>query len=61
MRGFELFVRLVTAILRIVNRGKSKRYQDDPARAIAGDDGSVQQSQQTFSELAKQSRSDRVK
>jgi hypothetical protein len=47
-----LAAQLTNIALKVVNYARRKRYLEDPARTVAGDDGRVQQSDKSFSELA---------
>ncbi|BBM66344.1 hypothetical protein VA249_29900 [Vibrio alfacsensis] len=55
-----LLTRLGKAVLNQLNRNKAKEYADDPATAIAHSDERVRQSETSFAELARESKSDRT-
>lgn len=51
----ELITRLIRWFINENNRNKEKQYTDDPAHTISND-GRVQQSDKTFTELAEQTK-----
>lgn len=56
----ELTVRILNAVLNLLNIKKAKEYEDDPSTAIANNDDGVLKSDKTFAELAQQSKRDRT-
>ena len=52
-----VLARLIEVVLNAINRKRKKDYADDPASAIANGDR-VQQSDETFADLAKRSKRD---
>lgn len=59
MKAYELIVRLLNAIIEAINREKKAEAVSNPADAISNG-GSVHKSKESFSDLAEQSKRDRV-
>lgn len=57
IKFLEFIARLGNAILNAINKHKAKSAADNPADTIANG-GGVQQSEKSFSDLAKQSKRD---
>lgn len=60
MKWLDLLARIINGALNAINRSNKKNMVDDAANTIANSDDGVQQSEQSFSDLASKSRSDRA-
>ena len=60
MKVLNLIARITEAILNGVNKKRAKKAAEDPASNVANDDG-LRESETSYSDLAREIRSDKAK
>lgn len=60
MKWLDLIARIINGAMNAINRSNKKKMSDNTANTIANSDDGVQQSGQSFSDLASKSRSDKA-